>query len=216
MVKKRILCFGDSLTWGFNPENRERFPEEHRWPMVMQAELGDGYTVIEEAQNGRTIATEDPAEGEKNGLRYIGPCLESHTPLDYVFIMLGVNDCKRKFAYAATDIVEEMQLMLEKVLAYDRFRCGDAFQVILMSPPPVSEAITDSWLGDKFGYLNARKVSQELAAGYRQLAETYGCGFIDAGEFAVTSRFDGIHLDAEEQVKLGKAAAAYLKKKMME
>ena len=68
MFKKRVLCFGDSLTWGYDPDNRVRFPEDSRWPMVMQSELGDEYTVIEEGQNGRTIATEDPAEGEKNGL----------------------------------------------------------------------------------------------------------------------------------------------------
>ena len=81
----------------------------------MQAALGDDYKVIEEGQNGRTIATEDPAEGEKNGLSYIGACLESHTPLDYVIIMLGSNDCKRKFSYSSMDIAGEMQIMLEKV-----------------------------------------------------------------------------------------------------
>ena len=65
---KRILCFGDSLTWGYDPANRVRFDEDSRWPCVMEKILGDGYKVIEEGQNGRTIATEDPAEGEKNGI----------------------------------------------------------------------------------------------------------------------------------------------------
>lgn len=27
MSKKRILCFGDSLTWGYDPDKRSRFPE---------------------------------------------------------------------------------------------------------------------------------------------------------------------------------------------
>ncbi|MBR3736130.1 MAG: acylhydrolase, partial [Lachnospiraceae bacterium] len=62
---KRILCFGDSLTWGYDPDHRVRFNEEIRWTQVLQKHLGEGYTVIEEGQNGRTIATEDPAEGEK-------------------------------------------------------------------------------------------------------------------------------------------------------
>ena len=48
MEKKRILCFGDSLTWGYDPENRVRFPEESRWPMVMEKILGEDYKVIEE------------------------------------------------------------------------------------------------------------------------------------------------------------------------
>ena len=48
---KRILCFGDSLTWGYDPAKRVRFEEDSRWPCVMQAALGDDYKVIEE---GRT------------------------------------------------------------------------------------------------------------------------------------------------------------------
>ena len=35
----------------------------------LQQLLGDGYQVLEEGQNGRTIASEDPCEGEKNGIR---------------------------------------------------------------------------------------------------------------------------------------------------
>ena len=58
MEKTRILCFGDSLTWGFDPVTRTRLPEEVRWPGVLQRLLEPGFTVIEEAQNGRTIATE--------------------------------------------------------------------------------------------------------------------------------------------------------------
>ncbi len=210
---KRIVCFGDSLTWGYDPENRIRFSRDIRWPMVMQKILGDGYTVIEEGQNGRTIATDDPAEGEKNGLKYIGPCLESHTPFDLLIIMLGINDCKRKFAYSSMDIAGEMQILLEKVQAYNHFRCKDAFKVLLVSPPPVSEAIRDSWLGDSFGFENAVKVSKELADWYKSLAGMYGCEYLDATEYVKASEVDGVHLDAEGQMKLGTVIAECIKRR---
>ncbi len=211
MAKKRVLCFGDSLTWGYDPDNRVRFPEDSRWPMVMQSILGDEYTVIEEGQNGRTIATDDPAEGEKNGLKYIGPCLESHSPLDVVIIMLGSNDCKRKFAYSSMDIAGEMQIMLEKILAYNRFRCNDGFKVILVSPPYVADSIKDSWLGDSFAYENAVKLTKELAGWYSQLADMYNCTFFDASKHVVASDSDGCHMDAENQRKLGKLLAEQVK-----
>ncbi|MCR5356614.1 MAG: SGNH/GDSL hydrolase family protein [Lachnospiraceae bacterium] len=211
MDKKRILCFGDSLTWGYDPDKRIRLPEDSRWPMVMQEQLGSGYTVIEEGQNGRTIATEDPAEGEKNGLKYIGPCLESHSPLDIVIIMLGSNDCKRKFAYSSMDIAGEMQILLEKVSSYNHFRCSDKFKIILISPPHLAESIKDSWLGDSFGYENARKLSMELAEWYKQLSQMYGCLYIDASEYVKASDSDGCHLDAENQRILGKTVADFIK-----
>ena len=207
MAKKRVLCFGDSLTWGYDPDNRVRFPEDSRWPMVMQSILGDEYTVIEEGQNGRTIATDAPAEGEKNGLKYIGPCLESHTPLDVVIIMLGSNDCKRKYAYSSMDIAGEMQIMLEKVLAYNHFRCNNGFKVILVSPPYIADSIKQSWLGDSFGYENAAKLTHELSDWYSQLANMYNCTFFDASKHVVASDSDGCHMDAENQKKLGELLA---------
>ena len=204
---KSVVCFGDSNTYGHDPATGERLPDEVRWTCLLQKLLGDGYKVIEEGQNGRTIATEDPAEGEKNGLTYIGPCLESHAPLDYVILMLGSNDCKRKFSYSAMDIAGEMQIMLEKIQSYNRFRCNDRIRVILVSPPHIADSIKDSWLGDSFGYENSVKLSKELSSWYKQLADMYGCTFVDASGYVKVSDADGVHMDAEAQRKLGKVLA---------
>ena len=211
MSVKRILCFGDSLTWGYDPVNRVRFDESIRWPRVMGQILGDEYEVIEEGQNGRTIATEDPSEGEKNGLTYIGPCLETHTPFDVLIIMLGSNDCKRKFSYSAMDIAGEMQILIEKVKAYNEFRCQNSFKTVLVSPPLISDAIKDSWLGDSFGYENAIKLSKELSDWYRKLSQMYGTEFIDAADHVKVSDADGVHMDADNQRKLGKILAEFIK-----
>ena len=94
--KKRIVCFGDSNTWGYDPVTRLRYDADTRWPMRMQKILGDGYQVIEEGQNGRTIACEDPWEwGTKKGMDYVLPMVESQNPFDLLIIMLGSNDLKR-------------------------------------------------------------------------------------------------------------------------
>ena len=211
MEKKRILCFGDSLTWGYDPVNRVRLSEEERWTGVLEQLLGDGYKVIEEGQCGRTIATDDPAEGEKNGLKYILPCLESQSPLDLMIVMLGSNDLKRKFNYAAIDIAGEMQIFLEKVKAYNHFRMQDKMQILLISPPHVGEHTRDSWLGDCFGYERAREVSLELAGWYRQLAEMYGCRFLDAAKVVTASPADSAHLEPEEQKRLGREIGEIVK-----
>ncbi len=81
--KKRIMCYADSLTWGWVPvENAvptHRYPYEQRWTGVMAAELGDGYEIVEEALSGRTTAVDDPTDprlneakgsGERKGERF--------------------------------------------------------------------------------------------------------------------------------------------------
>ena len=76
----------------------------------------------------------------------------------------------------------------------------------------MAESIKDSWLGDSFGYENARKVSLELAGWYQQLADMYGCAYLDAAQYVQVSDTDGVHLDAENQRKLGQVIAETVKK----
>ena len=209
-VKPRVLCFGDSLTWGDDPAlPGHRLPT--RWPVVLQDALGPGYTVIEEGQCGRNIATNDPAEGEKNGLLYIRPCLESHSPLDLVIIMLGTNDLARKFSYSLQDIAWEMERLLQKVMMHRQFSSTTRYDILLISPPPLNDGLLTSWLGDLFEFENGIRKSRELSKWYRELAERYETGFIDAGLHCKSSAVDGVHLDEENQRKLGKAVADYVR-----
>jgi len=39
----RIVCFGDSNTWGYDPETGERFDENTRWTALLQKMLGEEY-----------------------------------------------------------------------------------------------------------------------------------------------------------------------------
>ena len=208
-MNKRILCFGDSITWGFSPALDGRL--DTRWPTVLQECLGPDYAILEEGQCGRNIATDDPAEGEKNGYRCILPCLETHTPLDMVIVMLGTNDCKHKYGYCVQDIAGEMQRFLQKVLTHRHFQSANRYKVLLIAPPPMSEAIHTSWLGDMFGFDEGRRKSDRLAEVYRKLAQSLDCLFLDAGEVAAPSPLDGVHLDAENQRRLGEAVARLVK-----
>ena len=47
-MKKRIVCYGDSNTWGYDAITDGRFPDEVRWTGKLQEKLGAEYTVIEE------------------------------------------------------------------------------------------------------------------------------------------------------------------------
>lgn len=209
--QKRVLCFGDSLTWGYDPESRTRFPEDVRWTGVLQNELGDGYKIIEEGQNGRTINTDDPGEGQKNGMKYLIPCLESQSPVDIMILMLGVNDTKRKFNYCGMDIAGEMQIMIEEILSYNQFRMGGRMKLLLVAPPSVGENIRDSWLGESFGYEEAIRVSKDLANWYKQLADMYKVEYLDASKLVEVSPSDSIHMDARNHEILGKELAKICK-----
>lgn len=200
---KTIVCFGDSNTWGAIPAMGKRHPAEHRWPVVLARELGTGYEVIAEGQNGRTTVVEDLIEGPRVGRDYLVPCLESHKPVDLVVILLGTNDLKHRYGLSAWDIARGAGVLVKMAQAAPVGPDDRAPEVLLLAPPPVGK---QTKFADMFE--GAVEKSRELGRHFRSVAEELGCRFLDTGPVVRTSDLDGIHLEAEEQMKLGKAVAA--------
>ncbi len=199
---KEVLCFGDSNTWGYNPTDKSRYPREVRWTGVLQRELGAGYHVIEEGQNARTTVWDDPVSGDKNGLRYLSPCIESHKPLDLVIILLGVNDLKQRFAVTAYDVAQSAGRLVEAVRKSDTGPAGRAPAVLLVSPPPLGR-LTE--LAEMFQ--GGPEKSRLLAARFAERARLHACPVFDAGTVVKSSDIDGVHWAPEHHAKLGAALA---------
>lgn len=210
-MKKRILCFGDSNTWGCIPGTVNRFPWEQRWPGALQLALGEEYTVIEEGNGGRTTVHDDPVERRLSGLTYFTPCCESHSPLDLVIIMLGTNDLKLRFGEAPLTIA----------MGFDRYREALAMaipentpKVLLVSPIRIDPSYRNvPAFRAMFGEHGVER-SQELAEACKAVADANGWEFLDAALYVKASPVDGIHMDAQGQTVLGKAIAAKTKEIM--
>ena len=60
---KRILCFGDSNTYGYIPGgNGRRYGPDVRWTGLLSAWLKPECLIIEEGLPGRTTVFEDPMD----------------------------------------------------------------------------------------------------------------------------------------------------------
>ena len=112
---KTIVCYGDSNTYGYNPENGFRYEYEERWTTILQKELKDSAIVIPEGLNGRTTSFEDELRPGRNGATYLDPCLHSHGPIDLVVLMLGTNDLKIRFQATPTDIGKGIDRLIKMI-----------------------------------------------------------------------------------------------------
>jgi lysophospholipase L1-like esterase len=207
---KTVLCYGDSNTWGSIPmtswDDDRRFSEEERWVGVMQADLGDAWRVIAEGLPGRTTVIEDPIEGEHlSGLGHIRACLGSHRPLDLVVVMLGTNDCKRRFSLEAEDIAFGVERLLDEIKSRDVFVKG-ARKVLVVCPPPIEVVGIFTTM-----FAGADRKSRELPARLKDVAQKNGADYFDAGSVIRSSAVDGIHFEAEAHVALGHALAKAVK-----
>ncbi len=200
---KTILCFGDSNTYGYEPGAGRRYDPEVRWTGVLQKELGGRCRVVEEGLNGRTTVWEDPVEGDKNGKRHLPSCLESHTPLDLVIIMLGTNDLKHRFGLSAWDIASGAGALVELAQGFRADHYPTPPQVLLLAPPPLGRLTEYAEM-----FEGGTEKSRRLGFFYRRVAEERGCAFLDTAELIVSSDRDGIHFEPAEHRKLGLAVAA--------
>ena len=206
---KTILCFGDSNTYGANPIGGPRFDLHTRWAGVLRDTLGLNYWVVEEGCNGRTTVWDDPIEGDKNGSAYLPACLQSHAPMDLVIILLGTNDLKHRFGLSADDIARGGGALADMCLKSQHGPDSKAPKVLLMAPPPLAP-LGKTCFVDMFA--GGEEKSRDLGACFGRIATQYGCEFLDLSKVVVSSRVDGIHLDAPEHAKLGRAVADKVRK----
>jgi len=120
-----ILCFGDSNTRGTRPDDSNtRYERSDRWTGQLQVMLGSDYYVIEEGLGGRTTDLEHPRTEKlgRNGIDYFKPCLESHSPIDIVIIMLGTNDFKNVYNRTTNEVANVLKRYVSFTKENDMFR----------------------------------------------------------------------------------------------
>lgn len=206
---KTVLAYGDSNTWGAAtvPRPDGRYGPDERWPGVMQAALGSQWHVIEEGLPGRTTVHSDPIEGaHMNGRDYLMPCLRSHRPLDVVAIMLGTNDLKARFGVPAQDIAAGVANLVKVVRQAEAGRDNGIPKILVIAPPPMLDHTGER---PDFSVMLAGGYEKSLLFGtvYAAMAKENGVAFLDAGALIRSSAFDGLHLDPDAQITLGRAVA---------
>lgn len=211
---RRILCYGDSNTWGFTPGTGVRYDTDTRWTAVAQKELGEHYTIIEEGLNARTTVYLHPRSIGRNGRDFLVPCLISQKPLDLVVLMLGTNDLQWTNVYGAAAgarvLIQDMKLYSHLPESSWIFAEGEGKANILLIAPPVAnaEGVAKDPMKVRCHYAEE---SLLFASEYEKVAKETGVHFLDSALYTEASPVDGLHLTPESHVALGKAVAAKIK-----
>ena len=200
-----VLVYGDSITWGIVPESRNRFPFDERWPGVLENHLrdsGKNVRVIEDSLNGRRTVWEDPFRPGRNGRQGLAQRIEIHSPLSLVIVMLGTNDFQFSHPYNnAWSAAQGIVTLVNDIRSAPVEPGMPVPPVLVVCPPPIGPP--KGFIAAKF--LGADERCRGLADAYREVTSALGCHFFDAGSVTASSRVDGIHMDADQHVTLGKA-----------
>ena len=194
---KSILCFGDSNTFGYRPDNGKRFSSNIRWTgLLKQLFINDEVEIIEEGLVGRTSVFEDSFRPGRKGIDYLVPLLESHSPIDLLIIMLGTNDCKTIYNASAELIGLGIEKLINRAKSFN-----PSLEILLISPIHLGEDVWRDGYDPEFNQESV-KVSKGLKGVYRKIAHKYGCHFLAASDVASPSGIDQEHLDKQGHLAL--------------
>lgn len=219
----RILCYGDSNTWGTiglwedSMIPTSRFDRDHRWTGILQSELGSGFEIIEEGLGGRSTIYERQGEEWKNGETALTSCLHSHRPIDLIVIMLGTNDLQVNKTITEEELPIGISRLVDQVRVYPKAgRNGIAPRILLLAPlevrPSAPEGRTEVF--QKFRCEIGQNLSLKMPEVYARVAREKGCYFLNTQDYAVPGLADGVHMDAKSHISLGKAVSEFIQREI--
>ena len=168
---KRILCLGDSNTFGYDPRSYlgSRYPADVRWTGRIAE---SGYEVVNDGVNGRAF----PREEE---LPAIAAYVREMLPLDAVVILLGTNDLL--LGRTAEETGKRASAMLRAVCA-----AAGRSRVLLICPPVLRRG---EWVREE----SVLRESRLLSGALRKAAAQNRVCFADSGNWEIAIAFDGVH-----------------------
>lgn len=175
---KRIIFFGDSNTFGYDPRAifGGRYSEDVRWTDIVARDLADALEVVPRGMNGRCIPR---SEYEIEALEKL---IKAFAPLDYFAIMLGTNDVLLTDNPRPDEAIENMRGLLGRLQSAD-------YEILLIIPPLMFPGTTNHSPFWKY-----EEASKRLAEGYRGIADELGLRTIDASNWMVDLDVDGVHI----------------------
>lgn len=194
---KKILCFGDSNTYGYIPNNGARYDKNTRWTGVLSLLSHGKFKIIEEGCNNRTAFAANPAGKIFTGYEILPELLTDD--FDAVVLAIGINDTQ--FLYNLSSI--EIASGVEKLINIVKVKSPQA-KILLVAP----SILTDDVLNGNFACLFDRtsiEKSRQLPLLYQKIAEKQNIKFLDLNSVAKTSSLDGLHYAPEQHLKIAQA-----------
>ena len=200
---KKILCYGDSNTFGYNPVDASRFDEKTRWTALLQENLGSDYEIIEEGMCDRTGIADNDKGFLFSAQRHFPKMITKVKDIDLLILAIGTNDLQ--FKYDLT--VHQFENGLEKLIVTAK----NHVRRILLIPPVV---LNDNILEGNFNFqFNSTSISKSKKVGkiYKKLSNIYGLNYFDINDFVKPSNADGLHYDSEGHKIISTKLSDYIK-----
>lgn len=185
----KIICYGDSNTYGACGFSGGRQPKETRWTGI----LADNsyFDIVNYGENGREIPTDRWELGDLDEI------LTEEAPFDLFTVMLGTNDLLTLCRSGVSKVTLRMENLLKHVLQHPSINEAPS-KILLIAPPPTALSRVDPFAAA------FDRSSEELGRAYSSLAGNLNIHFADAGQWDIELGTDGVHFTAKGHLVFAK------------
>lgn len=201
----KVLCFGDSNTFGFNPKNGSRFDKSIRWTGILQRLCENKFHIIEAGCNNRTAFSDNPAGKMFSGYKILPELLQKN--LSIVILAIGINDLQFQYNVNVNDIKNGITNLI-KIIQNN----NPNTKIILVSPNELTENVLKSPIFSTLFDESSIEKSKILPLRYAQIAKENKCDFIDLNTFVTPSEIDGLHFEPKEHKRIAQEIFNHLNK----
>lgn len=188
---KKILCYGDSNTYGFIPENFGRYNKSERFSGILSEILAKEFEILEEGMNNRTGFFKNPEGLKQSGGEYLSVYLQNHKDIDICILALGTNDAQFFYNLDKNTTKTGLLQLINSVREYNP-NC----KIIIVPPVKITQNILKSHFSMMFNQESIEKI-HNLFSIYEQTASQNKCYYFDFNEITSPSEIDGLHYTKE-------------------
>ena len=201
---KKILCYGDSNTFGFNPKNGGRYDKTTRWSGILSDLLKEKYEVIEEGMNNRTGFFKNPEGLKQSGGEYLSIYLQNHKDIDICLLSLGTNDALIFYPLDKTSTEKGLQNLTSEII-----KTNFKTKVVIIPPVKITKDLLHSGFAVIFNKDSIKKIQNTFPA-FEEFAKANNYYYFDFNKFTSPSQIDGIHYTKESHKIIAAKLAEFI------
>jgi lysophospholipase L1-like esterase len=205
---KKILCFGDSNTYGYIPQTCGRYDKNVRWTGILSKLLAPDFEVIEEGMNNRTGFFVNPEGLKYSGGEYLPIYLQNHRDIDVCILALGTNDAQFFYDLNKTNTKNGLLNLIDAIK-----RTNEKTQIIIVPPVKIKENILNGIFSIQFNKQSIRKM-EDVFPIFEQTAQEQNCLFFDFNNFVTPSEYDGLHYSETSHNKIAQELAKFIRSRI--
>ena len=201
---KKILCYGDSNTFGYNPETGGRYDKNTRWSGILSYLLKENYEIIEEGMNNRTAFFKNPEGLKQSGSEYLSIYLQDHKNIDICILNLGTNDAQIFYPLDKVVVEKGLQNLVDVIK-----NINPQTKIIIVPPVKITQDLFNSGFALMFDKNSIEKI-QNVMPVFEQFARDNNYYYFDFNSLTSPSKFDGIHYTKESHQIIATKFAEYI------